>query len=42
MALESAGKELNSRPAGQATLNSFNDLDIMGRVIGEEIYCLKV
>ncbi|KAG6695556.1 hypothetical protein I3843_09G104700 [Carya illinoinensis] len=30
MASESAGKELNSRPAGLATPSSVNDLDIMG------------
>ncbi|XP_059438871.1 transcriptional adapter ADA2b-like isoform X2 [Corylus avellana] len=30
MASESVGKEFNSRPVGQATSNSVNDLDIMG------------
>lgn len=30
MASESVGKEFNSRPVGQATSNSMNDLDIMG------------
>lgn len=30
MASESVGKELNSRPTGQATSSSVNDFDVMG------------